>query len=354
MSVTMVKKRLLNGEPCKKCAQAEEVLRRRGLWQRIDRVVIADEADAESEGMRMARQLGMETAPFFVISDGAGPPKVFESVLTLIKDGLSPAGSGAGAADAGAKPVGGADHAAWSPEQTEALRRKLAGRDASEILGGVLQTFGERCAIAFSGAEDVVLVDLAVKSGQRFSVFCLDTGRLHPETYRFLEKVRKHYGVVIEMAFPNFVAVEELVRRKGAFSFYEDGHKECCQIRKVDPLKNQLAKYGAWVSGQRADQSPATRSGVPEIQTDLNFPGRGGGLLLKCNPLARWSLAEVWRHIRENDVPFNELHNRGFVSIGCEPCTRAPLPGEHERAGRWWWEEATKRECGLHVKAQPG
>jgi phosphoadenosine phosphosulfate reductase len=349
MSVIMVKKRLLDGEPCKKCAQAEEVLRRRGLWQRIDRVVIADEADAQSEGMRMARELNMQTAPFFVVSDGARPPQVFESVLTLIKDGLSAA---PGAAIEG-RPASARDGAAWSAEQTEALGRQLAGRGAAEILAGVLQIFGERCAIAFSGAEDVVLIDLAVKSGQPFSVFCLDTGRLHPETYRFLEKVRKHYGVVIDMAFPNFIEVEDLVRRKGAFSFYEDGHKECCQVRKVEPLKRQLAGYDAWVTGQRADQSPATRSGVAEIQTDASFTGRAGAPLLKCNPLARWSLADVWSHIREQHVPYNELHDRGFVSIGCEPCTRPPRPGEHERAGRWWWEEATTRECGLHVGAKP-
>jgi phosphoadenosine phosphosulfate reductase len=350
MSVIMVKKRLLNGEPCKKCAQAEEVLRRRGLWQRIDRVVIADEADAQSEGMRMARELNMETAPFFVVSDGARPPQIFDSVLTLIKDGLSAAPNGAAIEGKSASERG---DAAWSREQTEALGRELAGQGAAGILAGVLRIFGERCAIAFSGAEDVVLIDLAVKSGQPFSVFCLDTGRLHPETYRFLEKVRKHYGVVIDMAFPNFVEVEDLVRRKGAFSFYEDGHKECCQVRKVEPLKRQLARFDAWVTGQRADQSPATRSGVAEIQTDTNFTGRAGAPLLKCNPLARWSLADVWSHIREQQVPYNELHDRGFVSIGCEPCTRPPRPGEHERAGRWWWEEATKRECGLHVGAKP-
>jgi phosphoadenosine phosphosulfate reductase len=351
MTVTMVKKRLLNGEPCKKCAQAEEVLRRRGLWQRIDRVVIADEGNAESEGMRMARELGVETAPFFVVSDGAGKPRVFESVLALLKDGLSPEATAAAATDGGDTAVAGdRAPASWSAEQTDALKRKLADRDALGVLGGVLETFGERCAIAFSGAEDVVLIDLAIKTGKRFSVFCLDTGRLHPETYRFLEKVRKHYGVVIEMAFPSFVEVEDLVRRKGAFSFYEDGHKECCQIRKVEPLKRQLARFDAWVTGQRADQSPATRSGVAQIQTDTNFTGRNGGPLLKCNPLAAWSLADVWTHIREHDVPYNELHDHGFVSIGCEPCTRPPRPGEHERAGRWWWEEATKRECGLHVK----
>jgi len=350
MNVTMVKKVLLSGEACKKCAQAEDVLRRRGLWDRIDRVVIADESDAQSEGMRLARELGMATAPFFIVRDGGpGRPRVFESVLTLIKEALQPGpGSPSAGEAAGAGPSG--DGQPWSQAKTDALASRVAGRDPAGILQGVLDLFGGRCAIAFSGAEDVVLIDLAMKSGRPFSVFCLDTGRLHAETYRFLEQVRKHYGVVIETAFPSAPAVEDLVRRKGLFSFYDDGHKECCQIRKVDPLKQQLAKYDAWVSGQRADQSPATRSGVPEIQTDPNFTGRDGGLLLKSNPLARWSLADVWSYIRDNDVPTNELHARGFVSIGCEPCTRAPLPGEHERAGRWWWEEATKRECGLHVK----
>jgi phosphoadenosine phosphosulfate reductase len=369
MNVTMVKKVLPGGEACKKCAQAEEVLRRRGLWDRIDRVVIADEGDAASEGMRLAREFAMATAPFFIVSDGPGRPRIFESVLSLIKDALLPGeaagaptageggvsasvnlGSGGSSAIAGAAGGGGA---AWSQAKTDALAAKLAGQDPARILRGVLEVFGNRCAIAFSGAEDVVLVDMAMKSGHPFSVFCLDTGRLHPETYRFLEQVRTHYGVAIETAFPSAVAVEDLVRRKGLFSFYEDGHKECCQVRKVEPLKRQLGRYDAWVSGQRADQSPATRSGVPEIQTELNFPGREGGVLLKINPLARWSLADVWQYIRAHDVPFNDLHNRGFVSIGCEPCTRAPLPGEHERAGRWWWEEATKRECGLHVKGEP-
>ena len=354
MNVTMVKKRLLDGQPCKKCAQAEEVLRRRGLWQRIDRVVVADEGDVHSEGMRLAHEFGMETAPFFVVKDGDGPPRIFASVLTLIRDGLSlaPGDAPGDGPRSGSGPGGGGGESgeAWSPEKTQALQRKLEGRDAAGTLDGVLEVFGERCAIAFSGAEDVVLIDLAVKTGRKFSVFCLDTGRLHPETYRFLEMVRKHYGLVIELAFPNFIQVEDLVRRKGAFSFYEDGHKECCQVRKVEPLKRQLSRFDAWVTGQRADQSPATRSGVAQIQVDQNFTGRGGGTLLKCNPLAAWSLGDVWNYIRDQQVPFNQLHDRGFVSIGCEPCTRPPRPGEHERAGRWWWEEATKRECGLHVK----
>jgi phosphoadenosine phosphosulfate reductase len=143
------------------------------------------------------------------------------------------------------------------------------------------------------------------------------------------------------------VSVEDLVRNKGLFSFYTDGHEECCAIRKVEPLGRALAKYRAWVTGQRRDQSP-TRHNVEVVQLDEAHQGLAGPML-KLNPLAALSLADVWRYLREHDIPYNPLHDRGFVSIGCAPCTRAIRPGEHERTGRWWWEDATKRECGLHV-----
>jgi phosphoadenosine phosphosulfate reductase len=189
---------------------------------------------------------------------------------------------------------------------------------------------------------------MASKTGAKFSVFSLDTGRLHPETYQFIEKVREHYRIPIEVYFPRPEAVEMLVREKGLYSFYRDGHKECCDIRKVEPLKRALAKLEAWVTGQRRDQSPGTRSAVPVMQPDSTFstPDRH---LVKFNPLANWTSNQVWDYIRQNQVPYNPLHERGFISIGCEPCTRAVLPGEHERAGRWWWEDATKKECGLHA-----
>jgi phosphoadenosine phosphosulfate reductase len=138
-----------------------------------------------------------------------------------------------------------------------------------------------------------------------------------------------------------------LVRKKGLFSFYEDGHHECCGLRKVDPLGRVLSTYRAWVTGQRRDQS-VTRAALAVVEADQSFSGIDGPLA-KFNPLAEWSSSAVWAYIRESEVPFNELHERGFVSIGCEPCTRAIRPNEHERAGRWWWEEETKRECGLHL-----
>jgi phosphoadenosine phosphosulfate reductase len=138
------------------------------------------------------------------------------------------------------------------------------------------------------------------------------------------------------------------VREKGLFSFFKDGHKECCGVRKVEPLVRALRPLKAWVTGQRKDQSPGTRAEVPVVQLDATF-GSPERPLVKFNPLANWSSKQVWAYIREHDVPYNSLHERGFVSIGCEPCTRPINPGQHEREGRWWWEEETMKECGLHA-----
>jgi phosphoadenosine phosphosulfate reductase len=232
----------------------------------------------------------------------------------------------------------------------EAAARDLADAHPSAILRWGLKRWGASLALAFSGAEDVVLVHMAAETGLPFSVFCLDTGRLHPETYRFLETVRKRYKIEIALMSPEAAPVQALVRQKGLFSFYEDGHEECCGVRKVEPLKRKLSTLRAWATGQRRDQSPATRAAIEVVEYDRTFPGVSGpGTLVKLNPLARWTSAQTWDFIRENSIPYNPLHERGFVSIGCEPCTRAVLPGEHERAGRWWWEESTKRECGLHI-----
>lgn len=206
----------------------------------------------------------------------------------------------------------------------------------------------DNIGISFSGAEDVVLVDMAVKIRKDVQVFSLDTGRLHAETYRFIEKVREHYGIAIEVMSPNSDAVQKLVREKGLFSFYRDDHKECCGIRKIEPLRRKLLTLDAWITGQRRDQSPGTRTSIPVVQDDRAF-SRPNESLTKYNPLANWSSQQVWEYIRNNDVPYNELHDRGYISIGCEPCTRPTGPGQHEREGRWWWEEATKKECGLHA-----
>ena len=225
------------------------------------------------------------------------------------------------------------------------LQTELQGKNPRVVLRKALESF-ENLAISFSGAEDVILVDLAAQIRPGVNVFCLDTGRLHPETYRFIEKVRDKYSVNLEILSPDAQAVEQLVRQKGLFSFYEDGHSECCGIRKVTALKRKLASVDAWVTGQRRDQSP-TRAEVHEVELDAAFAGPNRQLL-KFNPLAGWSSAQVWDYIEAYDVPFNELHRKGYVSIGCEPCTRPTLPNQHEREGRWWWEDGSKKECGLH------
>lgn len=231
--------------------------------------------------------------------------------------------------------------------QLEPVARGLAGRQPEEILEWALSQY-HNLAVSFSGAEDVVLVHMASRILPGVPVFTLDTGRLHAETYRFIETVRETYPIELEVLHPDSAQLGRLVREKGLFSFYRDGHGECCGIRKVGPLRRKLAELDAWVTGQRRDQSPDTRAGVPVVQRDNVFSGPDHNLV-KINPLANWSSQDVWAFIRENDVPCNELHRKGFVSIGCEPCTRTVLPNQHEREGRWWWENGVDKECGLHA-----
>ena len=337
MRVTMVKKRLLDGEPCKKCNDAEALLKTRGLWNRIDEVVWAIEGDPQSQGMKLAAQYRVELAPFFIVQPDSGEARVFTSTLQFIKEAL-------GGVTA---PVSTTPGAPLSADEIAQLALDFDKAPPERTIRWLLERYGREVGIAFSGAEDVALIHMAVETGLPFSVFTLDTGRLHPETYRFIEKVRSRYGVAIEMMSPQAEPLQAFVEKKGLFSFYSDGHGECCGIRKLEPLRRALAKQRAWITGQRRDQSP-TRSDVAVIQHDTHL-GLAGAPLVKLNPLAGWSLQKVWSYIRANDVPYNELHDQGFISIGCEPCTRVPRPGEHERAGRWWWEEATKRECGLHT-----
>jgi len=442
MYVTMVKKRLLSGAACKKCVEAEELLRNRGLWGSIDRVVWAVEGEPASEGMQLAQRYGVATAPFFIVADGQGTGldqgddqaqakvQIVESTLKLMRSlsagatsnvAIGPArvsaseaspvpqsiaasqtsvpvshGNGLGAGstaridelagstvrlDGGARVKaaqvdGHAEstdrvnghvevsvrldgHAARLERcEAEALLAELSGTSAAapepqEVLRVLLSRFGARAAIAFSGAEDVVLVHMAAHTGLPFSVFCLDTGRLHAETYRFIDRVRSNYGIDIALYSPQAEPLQAFVRKKGLFSFYEDGHAECCGVRKVEPLRRALAHAGVWITGQRRDQSPDTRAGVPVLQIDeANSDPAHKRVLLKSNPLSNWSSERVWRFIREHGVPYNTLHERGFISVGCEPCTRPVLPGQHEREGRWWWEQATQKECGLHTHAR--
>jgi phosphoadenosine phosphosulfate reductase len=232
-----------------------------------------------------------------------------------------------------------------SLEKIEELNLGVEQKTPKEILAKSLELI-PNLGISFSGAEDVVLIEMASKLNRDFTVFTLDTGRLHPETYQFIEKVRKHYGITIEMLHPDSSQLQKFITDKGLYSFYEDGHEECCGIRKIAPLRAHLAQLDGWVTGQRRDQSPG-RARVAVFEADSSFSTEAHALT-KINPLANWTSAQVWETIRMFDVPYNALHDRGYVSIGCEPCTRPTGPNQHEREGRWWWEESTIKECGLH------
>ena len=202
----------------------------------------------------------------------------------------------------------------------------------------------DRIALSFSGAEDVVLIDMAKRicpDKQLLQIFTLDTGRLHPQTYEFIERVRSRYQLAIDILSPETKQVEDLVRSKGLFSFYRDGHQECCYIRKVQPLERKLTRLDSWITGQRRDQSPGTRQSLEVVELDSSNR-------IKWNPLAFWAKSQVWEYISQHKIPFNTLHTQGFHSIGCAPCTRPCLPGQHEREGRWWWEVSEKKKCGLH------
>ena len=193
------------------------------------------------------------------------------------------------------------------------------------------------------GAEDMILLDLIAAHARAIEVFTLDTGRLPEETYRLMSEARQRYPVAVRVYCPDTAALESYIERNGPDAFYQSvaQRKECCRIRKVEPLGRALEGKKAWVTGLRREQSP-TREGL-EIRS---WDAANG--LEKFNPLLDWSGDEVWTYIRRNDVPYNKLHDSGYPSIGCTPCTRAVEPGADIRSGRWWWESADSRECGLH------
>ncbi|HBX60232.1 MAG TPA: phosphoadenylyl-sulfate reductase [Methylophaga sp.] len=197
------------------------------------------------------------------------------------------------------------------------------------------------------GAEDMVLMDLIAKFAPQIAIFTLDTGRLPKETYDLMQQAKKHYQLEVEVYYPDTLSIEQFVTHNGPNAFYDsvDLRKQCCGIRKVAPLNRALAGKKAWLTGMRRSQS-ITRNELPVSEWDADHE------LQKFSPLTDWSNGEVWKYIRAFDVPFNELHNQGYASIGCAPCTRAITPGEDIRAGRWWWENPETKECGLHVKAK--
>jgi phosphoadenosine phosphosulfate reductase len=216
--------------------------------------------------------------------------------------------------------------------------------DTSATLARVASDFGPAVFASSLAAEDMVLTDLILKAKLPIKIFSLETGRLHPETLAMLDRVKEHYGYEIATYRPQPEAVDAYVAQNGLNAFYDsvEMRKECCRIRKVEPLGRALKGNKAWVTGQRRSQS-ATRA---ELHVQENDAAHG---MEKFNPLADWSEQDVWDYIRANGVPYNALHDQGYPSIGCAPCTRAIEPGEDVRAGRWWWENPDSKECGLHM-----
>lgn len=233
----------------------------------------------------------------------------------------------------------------------EWLEARDQGRPADEVLGWAIRAFRPRIALASSfGAEDVVLIDMWWRVDREVRVFTLDTGRLPEETYEVMDRIRERYGIAIETYFPDRAAVEALERERGYYSFRRgvEERKHCCGIRKVEPLRRALHGLDAWITGLRREQA-VTRAAIPQVEADAAHGG-----ILKVNPLVEWAEEQVWAYIREHDVPYNALHDRGYPSIGCAPCTRAVQPGEDIRAGRWWWENPASKECGLHLAPDAG
>jgi len=232
----------------------------------------------------------------------------------------------------------------YTADRLKAINDELRGKPAEEIVRWAAAEFGGEIAMASSfGAEDVALIDIVAKVAPGIRIFTLDTGRLNDETYDVMERIRERYGLPVQSYFPDREAVEKLEREKGFYSFREsiEARKECCGIRKVQPLRRALTGLRAWMTGLRASQA-VTRTEMNAVEWD-----EGNGLA-KVNPLIEWSDEQTWDYVRSNDVPYNRLHDQGFPSIGCAPCTRAIQPGEDIRAGRWWWENPENKECGLH------
>jgi phosphoadenosine phosphosulfate reductase len=218
---------------------------------------------------------------------------------------------------------------------------------AAALLQRIESEFGPATLANSLGAEDMVLTDLIAQHAPAIELFTLDTGRLNPETYDLLDKVQKTYGdrVRVRTYAPQAEAVQAFVETRGINAFYDsvESRKQCCGIRKVEPLKRALAGKKAWITGMRRQQA-VTRADMPVEEWDADHG------LMKFNPLADWTEKEVWEYIRNRGIPYNALHDRHYPSIGCAPCTRAIAVGEDVRAGRWWWEDEAGKECGLHVK----
>jgi phosphoadenosine phosphosulfate reductase len=234
--------------------------------------------------------------------------------------------------------------ARFTQEQIDEINSKL--KTPEDALRWAYDTFGDKIAKASSfGAEDSVVTDMIIKISPKARFFTLDTGRLNQETYDVMEELSKKYNIKLEVMFPDTNEVQEMVRTKGINLFYEsiENRKLCCEIRKVHPLNKILSTLDAWITGLRRDQNE-NRSKAKMVEIDDLHGG-----IIKVNPIIDWTWEQTLNYIKEHKIPYNKLLDKGYTSIGCEPCTRAIRPGEDLRAGRWWWESNTHKECGLHM-----
>ncbi|MBI9062369.1 MAG: phosphoadenylyl-sulfate reductase [Marinilabiliaceae bacterium] len=231
-------------------------------------------------------------------------------------------------------------------EEIKSLNDRFRSSEPQEILSYFIERFGAKIALASSlGAEDQVLTEMIVKINPETTIFTLDTGRLFPETYDLIDRTSRKYKKNLQIYFPDNLKVQEMVNKKGINLFFEsvESRKECCFLRKIEPLQRAFNGLDVWICGLRADQS-VTRKDIDVVEWDNN------NNLLKINPLAFWSEEQLWDYINTQKIPYNTLHDKGYPSIGCQPCTRAVEEGEDVRAGRWWWENPDTKECGLHKR----
>jgi phosphoadenosine phosphosulfate reductase len=216
-----------------------------------------------------------------------------------------------------------------------------------ELLASAVQEYGKVVYANSLGAEAMVLTDIIWTHVPQIDIFSIDTGRLHEETYDLLEKLERRYKKRLRIVYPETQRIEKLISVQGVNGFYHsiEARQSCCATRKIEPFKRAISGYSAWVTGVRREQSAARALGQP-IAWDASYN------LHKVSPLLEWTEEQVWQYIRARQIPYNSLHDKQFPSIGCAPCTRAILPGEDQRAGRWWWEQSESRECGLHPRVR--
>jgi len=228
---------------------------------------------------------------------------------------------------------------------TDEINALVHGKSSLDALTALTDRFPGKIVFSTSfGVEDQVITHFIFSNNLPVRVFTLETGRLFPETYYVWNRTLEIYNKDIEAYFPDTHAVQQLISQKGPSSFYEsvENRKECCHIRKIEPLQRALKGAECWITGIRAEQS-GNRQGMAQVEWDE------GNQLIKFHPIYDWSLDDVWKYVKANHIPYNPLHDKGFPSIGCAPCTRAVREGEDFRAGRWWWEDTSKKECGLHA-----